>query len=125
MRIWLIGEKSRLILYNIIFGKPVYLYIRSSFIPGQRWQLGQSGQQCPSRGSRILWGALVFSTGVETFGIRSGFPRCLSLLSTRKLHFADSFAWRLCVHTNGKFAIGYVKLHRNEGAGKGGVAAWL
>lgn len=77
-----------------------------------------SGQQNIVRGINV-------SAGVETFGIRSGFPRCLSLLSTRKLHFADSFAWRLCVHTNGKFAIGYVKLHRNEGAGKGGVAAWL
>lgn len=57
VRIWLIGEKSRLILYNFIFGKPVSLFIRRGFMPGQRWQQAQSGQQCPSRDSRILWGA--------------------------------------------------------------------
>ena len=32
-------------------------------------------------------------------------PDAFPCLALRNLHFADSFAWRLCIHTNGKFAI--------------------
>lgn len=52
---------------------------------------------------------------VRPLGIRTGFPRCFSLLSPGKLHFAGSFACRLCVHRDGKFAIGYMKECRDEG----------
>lgn len=81
VRIWLVGKKSKLIQHNITFWKPVHLFIRTCLVSGQRWQLGQSLQQCPSRDSRISWGAYV-SAGINTSGIRTGFPKFLSLLST-------------------------------------------
>lgn len=114
VRIWLVGEKSRLILYNLIFGKPVYLFIRSGFMPGQRWQLGQSGQQCPSWDSRILWGALMSLQALGPLASGLDSPGAFSLLSTRRLHFALTV-----------LPAGCVKLPRNEGAGKGRVAAGL
>lgn len=88
VRIWLIGEKSRLIIYNIIFRNPVYLFTRSSFMPGQRWQLSLSGQQCPSRDSRIFWGVLMSLQALRPLTSGSDSPDAFTLLSTRKLHFA-------------------------------------
>lgn len=55
------------------------------------------------------------SAGIKTSGMGLDSPDAFPCLALRKLHFAESFAWRLCIHTNGKFAIGYMKQHRNEG----------
>lgn len=83
VRNWLVRKKSKLMLQNIIFSKPVCLFIRTCPAPGRGWQLGQALQQCPSTGSRVWWGRHD-SAGTDTSGIRTGFLRCFSRLSARE-----------------------------------------
>lgn len=57
-------------------------------MPGQRWQLGHSGQQCPSKDCRVLWGALMSLQALRPLTSGPDSPDAFTLLSTRKLHFA-------------------------------------
>lgn len=63
-------------------------------------EMAQSGQQCPSRESRILWGALMSLQAWRPLASGPDSPDAFSLLSTRKLHFALTVLPAGCVFTH-------------------------